>query len=105
MRLVVSLRPEHAAANAHAFEIDDRLGENRKPRRLRIVRPGLDPATESAVPWIKAADQKRRERHRIWRVAVLTQSNQECRSRNGARFGAGRAASELGPDQGYRYVR
>jgi hypothetical protein len=57
MRLVVSLRPEHAAANAHAFEIDDRLGENRKPRRLRIVRPGLDPATESA-PGLKLPIKK-----------------------------------------------
>ena len=43
MRLVVGLRPEHTAADTHAFEIDDRLGENRKPRRLGAVGPGLDP--------------------------------------------------------------
>src|SRR6516162_7587634 len=41
MGFVIGLGPENTAANPHALEIDDRLGENRKPRRLGAVRPSL----------------------------------------------------------------
>ena len=43
MRLVIGPRPEHTAADTHAFEIDDWFEEDGKPRRLRAVGPGLDP--------------------------------------------------------------
>ena len=41
MPLVVGSRLQHAAADAHALEIDDRLGEHRKAWRLNAVRAGI----------------------------------------------------------------
>src|SRR6516164_8589423 len=43
MGFVIGLGPENTAANPHALEIDDRLGENRKPWRLGAVWPSLKP--------------------------------------------------------------
>src|ERR1700726_165624 len=41
MPLIVGGRFQHAAADAHALEIDDRLGEDRESRRLDAVGTGV----------------------------------------------------------------
>lgn len=46
MRVVVGLRREHATADAHALEIDDRFGKDGKMRRRRAVRPRIEPLAE-----------------------------------------------------------
>ncbi len=42
MPIVIGLRMKNAAADAHALEIDNRLGEHREARRRRPVRTGIE---------------------------------------------------------------
>ena len=44
--VVIGLRYQYAAADAHAFEIDDWLGKNRKAWRRGAVRSGVKPLAE-----------------------------------------------------------